>query len=69
MPPTERPPVIRTVELSDTEWATERDTIAHRFFGVDATQFVTRYQAGDYDNDAAIDAGLSTVLGFFPELD
>ncbi len=58
---------VQTVELNDKQWAAERDAIALAFLGVNADEFVKRFEAGEY-NDDEVD-GLMAVLAFFPELD
>lgn len=56
-----------TVELDDAAWAEMRDSATRRFLGIDAADFVRRYEAGDYDADEPV--FLMDVLAFFPELD
>jgi hypothetical protein len=58
---------VKTIELSDAAWDTERDAMTNRFFGIDAKQFIERFRAGEYEAEQA--DGLMAVLAFFPELD
>lgn len=60
-------PAPETIELNDAAWAEARESMAQRFLGMSADDFVQRYNAGDFDTNEPV--FLMDVLAFFPELD
>lgn len=56
-----------TVELTEDQWAVERNEVARRFLGMGADEFVAAFEAGQFADDAP--DGLMAVLMVFPELD
>lgn len=58
---------IDTVALDDQGWAEARNAMTMRFLGISADEFVTRFKAGEYENNEP--DLLMDVLAYFPELD
>lgn len=52
-------------ELDDDQWEAERNLMTQRFFQIDADEFISRFEKGDFEDDGS---GLMQTLMLFPEL-
>ena len=59
-------PTAITPELSDEEWKARRNATTQRFFGIEADEFLRRFEAGEFADDSV--DGLMQTLMIFPEL-